>query len=107
MTAGRFVLEPNRSGVPIGRLVCDRRYLANPDAVGPIDLKTVPDHRHFTALGENCGGSDRQQVIPVSITLREEAGTSVEGNSPSPRWPSGQIVLKGSETHGEPNWPTS
>ena len=41
VTAGRFVLEPGRNGVPVGRFVYGRSYLANPDAVpiDPIDLK--------------------------------------------------------------------
>ena len=52
VTAGRFVLEPNRSGVPIGRFVYGRSYLANPDAVpiDPIDLKLAGTTCHTTAL---------------------------------------------------------
>lgn len=40
VAAGRFVLEEDRRGVPIGRFVYGRRYLARPDAVplDPIDL---------------------------------------------------------------------
>lgn len=36
VTAGRFVLEPDRTGVPVGRFVYGKSYLDNPDAV-PID----------------------------------------------------------------------
>jgi len=41
VTAGRFVLEPNRAGVPVGRFVYGKRYLDNPDAVpiDPVELK--------------------------------------------------------------------
>jgi serine/threonine-protein kinase HipA len=35
-TAGRFVLEKNQQGAPVGRFVYGRSYLNNPDAV-PID----------------------------------------------------------------------
>ena len=52
VTAGRFVHERNRSGVPIGRFVYGRSYLANPDAVpiDPIDLKLTSTTYHTTAL---------------------------------------------------------
>ncbi len=36
VTAGRFVLETTRAGVPVGRFIYGKSYLANPDAV-PID----------------------------------------------------------------------
>ena len=36
VTAGRFVLETNQKGVPLGRFVYGRSYLDNPEAV-PID----------------------------------------------------------------------
>jgi len=36
ITAGRFVLEKNQKGDPLGRFVYGRSYLKNPDAV-PID----------------------------------------------------------------------
>ena len=52
VTAGRFVLEPDRSGVPIGRFVYGRNYLANADAVpiDPIDLKLADTTYRTTAL---------------------------------------------------------
>ena len=51
VTAGRFVLEPNRNGVPVGRFVYGRSYLANPDAVpiDPIDLKLASTTYRTTA----------------------------------------------------------
>ena len=50
--AGRFVLEPDRRGVPVGRFVYGRSYLANPDAVpiDPIDLKLADTTYRTTAL---------------------------------------------------------
>ena len=41
VTAGRFQLEWNSSGVPVGRFVYGKSYLSNPDAVSidPIGLK--------------------------------------------------------------------
>ncbi len=52
VTAGRFVLEPNRSGFPVGRFVYGKSYLANPDAVpiDPIDLKLAEATYRTTAL---------------------------------------------------------
>jgi serine/threonine-protein kinase HipA len=41
VTAARFVLEPDRSGVPLGRFVYAKSYLARPEAVpiDPVELK--------------------------------------------------------------------
>lgn len=41
VTAGRFVLEADRTGTPVGRFVYGRSYLARPDAVpiDPVELK--------------------------------------------------------------------
>ena len=52
VTAGRFVLEPDRIGVPVGRFVYGRSYLSNPDAVpiDPIDLKLTGTTYRTTAL---------------------------------------------------------
>lgn len=52
VTAGRFVLEQNRDGVPVGRFVYGRRYLANPDAVpiDPFGLKLTGSTSCTTAL---------------------------------------------------------
>ena len=52
VTAGRFVLEPERTGVPVGRFVYGKSYLANPDAVpiDPIDLKLIDSTYRTTAL---------------------------------------------------------
>ncbi len=52
VTAGRFVLEPDRSSVPVGRFVYGRSYLSNPDAVpiDPIDLKLAGTTCRTTAL---------------------------------------------------------
>lgn len=41
VTAGRFVLEEDRRGIPVGRFVYGRRYLARRDAV-PIDPIELP-----------------------------------------------------------------
>ena len=41
VTAGRFVLEEDRRGMPVGRFVYGRRYLARRDAV-PIDPIELP-----------------------------------------------------------------
>ena len=52
VTAGRFVLEPDRAGVPVGRFVYGRSYLSNPDAVpiDPVDLKLAPATYQTMAL---------------------------------------------------------
>lgn len=41
VTAGRFVLEADRTGVPVGRFVYGKNFLANPDVVpiAPLDLE--------------------------------------------------------------------
>ena len=41
VTAGKFVLQPGKSGLPIGRFVYGKSYLARPDKVpiDPVDLK--------------------------------------------------------------------
>jgi len=41
VAAGRFVLEPDRTGVPVGRFIYGRTYLARNDAV-PIDPIELP-----------------------------------------------------------------
>lgn len=52
VTAGRFVLEPDRTGVPVGRFVYGKSYLDNPDAVpiDPIELKLANTTYQTTAL---------------------------------------------------------
>ncbi len=52
VTAGRFVLETDRTGVPLGRFVYGKSYLANPDAVpiDPLDLKLGTATFRTTAL---------------------------------------------------------
>ncbi|HEY1751843.1 MAG TPA: HipA domain-containing protein [Caulobacteraceae bacterium] len=50
--AGRFALETDRNGVPVGRFVYGRSYLARPDAVpfDPVELKLTPQTFETTAL---------------------------------------------------------
>jgi len=52
VTAGRFVLEADRTGVPVGRFVYGKSYLAMPDAVpiDPLDLKLGTATCRTTAL---------------------------------------------------------
>ena len=52
VTAGRFVLETDRVGVPVGRFVYGKSYLANPDAVpiDPLVLKLGTTTYRTTAL---------------------------------------------------------
>ena len=52
VTAGRFVLEMDRTGVPVGQFVYGKSYLANPDAVpiDPLDLKLGTATYRTTAL---------------------------------------------------------
>ena len=52
VTAGRFVLEPDRTGVPVGRFVYGKSYLARPDAVpiDPLQLKLAQTTYQTTAL---------------------------------------------------------
>ena len=46
VTAGRFVLATNRHGIPTGRFVYGRSYLARPDAVAidPVDLRLTTEN---------------------------------------------------------------
>ncbi len=52
VTAGRFVLESDRTGVPVGRFVYGKSYIGNPDAVpiDPIELKLSDTTYRTTAL---------------------------------------------------------
>ncbi|MBI2607105.1 MAG: type II toxin-antitoxin system HipA family toxin [Deltaproteobacteria bacterium] len=52
VTAGRFELTSNRSGVALGRFVYGKRYLNNPDAVefDPVELKLAARTYETTAL---------------------------------------------------------
>ena len=52
VTAGRFALEKGRRGVPEGRFVYGRTYLARPDAVplDPVELKLTDQTYATTAL---------------------------------------------------------
>jgi serine/threonine-protein kinase HipA len=52
VTAGRFALEKDRRGVPEGRFVYGRTYLARPDAVplDPVELKLTDRTYATTAL---------------------------------------------------------
>ena len=52
VTAGRFVLEENRAGIPLGRFVYGKSYLSNPDAVpiDPLELKLTDQTYDTTAL---------------------------------------------------------
>ncbi|NEV64723.1 HipA domain-containing protein [Thiorhodococcus minor] len=53
VTAGRFALETDRTGTPVGRFVYGRSYLARPDAVpiDPVELKLGTGTQRTTALG--------------------------------------------------------
>jgi serine/threonine-protein kinase HipA len=53
VTAGRFVLAPDRRGVPEGRFVYGRSYLERPNAVAldPVELKLAPRTYSTVALG--------------------------------------------------------
>lgn len=52
VTAGRFVLEADRTGVPVGSFVYGKSYLARPDAVpvDPVELKLAQATYRTTAL---------------------------------------------------------
>lgn len=52
VTAGRFVLDTDRAGIPVGRFIYGKSYLANPDAVpiDPLDLKLGTATHRTTAL---------------------------------------------------------
>ncbi|MCF8079894.1 MAG: HipA domain-containing protein [Desulfobacterales bacterium] len=52
VTAGRFVLEPDRAGLPVGQFVYGKSYIGNPDAVpiDPIELKLSDTTCRTTAL---------------------------------------------------------
>ena len=52
VTAGRFVLEADRTGTPVGSFVYGKSYLARPDAVpvDPVELKLTQTTYRTTAL---------------------------------------------------------
>lgn len=52
VTAGKFVLEPQRSGLPVGRFVYGRSYLEHTEAVpiDPVELKLGKTTYRTTAL---------------------------------------------------------
>jgi len=52
VTAGRFTLTENRQGIPTGRFVYGKSYLARPDALplDPIELKLAPQLYETIAL---------------------------------------------------------
>ncbi len=52
VTAGRFVLEPDRTGMPVGRFVYGKSYLQRPEAVpiDPVELKLGKTTYRTTAL---------------------------------------------------------
>jgi len=52
VTAGRFVIETDRVGVPVGQFVYGKSYIGNPDAVpiDPIELKLSDTTYRTTAL---------------------------------------------------------
>lgn len=60
VTGGRFAMETDRNGAPIGRFVYGRSYLARPDAVpfDPIDLK-LSTETYQTALLKGVFGALR------------------------------------------------
>jgi serine/threonine-protein kinase HipA len=53
VTAGRFVLDTERTGAPLGRFVYGRSYLERPDAVpiDPVELKLGKGTHRTAALG--------------------------------------------------------
>lgn len=52
VTAGKFVLEPDRTGTPVGRFVYGKSYLQRPEAVpiDPVELKLGKTTYRTTAL---------------------------------------------------------
>ncbi|MCZ7596724.1 MAG: HipA N-terminal domain-containing protein [Gammaproteobacteria bacterium] len=52
VTAGRFVLRPDRTGTPVGRFVYGKSYLQRPQAVpiDPVELKLGTTTHRTTAL---------------------------------------------------------
>ncbi len=52
VTAGRFELTTNQSGISLGRFVYGKKYLENPDAVefDPVELKLEPRIYETTGL---------------------------------------------------------
>ena len=52
VTAGRFVLEPDRTGTPTGQFVYGQSYLSRPEAVpiDPVELKLAETTYRTTAL---------------------------------------------------------
>ena len=52
VTAGRFVLDADRTGTPVGRFVYGQRYLERPDAlpIDPVELKLDKATYRTTAL---------------------------------------------------------
>lgn len=110
VTAGRFVLGEDRSGLPVGRFVYGRTYLARPDAV-PIDpielplnertyettrLKGVfgalrdasPDHWGRRVIDKHAGVPVSNELDYLLLAADERAGALGFGlnvNPPAPR----------------------
>ncbi len=110
VTAGRFVLGKDRSGLPLGRFVYGRTYLARPDAV-PIDpielplnertyettrLKGVfgalrdasPDHWGRRVIDKHAGVPVLNELDYLLLAADERAGALGYGlnvNPPAPR----------------------
>ena len=60
VTAGKFVLQPDKSGLPVGRFVYGKSYLARPDKVpiDPVELK-LSDRVYETRLLKGVFGALR------------------------------------------------
>lgn len=113
VTAGRFVLDQNHDGVPVGRFVYGRRYLANPDAVpvDPIGLKLTgatyrttahkgvfgalrdsgPDHWGRRIIERRAGLPQVGEIDYLLHSPDDGAGALGFGRTPEPASPQGKF----------------
>ena len=109
VTAGRFVLEPDRTGVPLGRFVYGKSYLARPDAVpvDPLQLKLAqttyrttalkgvfgairdagPDYWGRRVIEKHAGRPERGEIDYLLESPDDRAGALGFGSGPKPPAP--------------------
>lgn len=106
VTAGKFVLQPGKSGLPVGRFVYGKSYLARPDKapIDPVDLKLSdrvyetralkgvfgalrdagPDHWGQQVLERHAGKPELSEIDYLLHAPDDRAGALSFGLSPAP-----------------------
>ena len=106
VTAGKFVLQPDKSGLPVGRFVYGKSYLARPDKVpiDPVELKLSdrvyetrslkgvfgalrdagPDHWGRQVLERHAGKPELSEIDYLLHAPDDRAGALSFGLEPTP-----------------------